>query len=91
MLCQSHIDYSKQTMGPLWAEIMENVRPYISGEANGEDIENPSSPPLAIFSGHDTTLLPLLASLSPKLVNDTDWPPYASMMVIEVRPSVGNM
>jgi hypothetical protein len=67
-------------MAPLWLEIMENVAPWLQEE----DYEV-NFPKLAVFSGHDTTIMPLLASLGPLLWNDTDWAPYASMLVIEVR------
>jgi hypothetical protein len=66
-------------MGPLWAEILTNIRPVI-------DANDRTPPPnrLALFSGHDTTILPLLVSLGPN-VWDGKWSPYASMMIIEVR------
>jgi hypothetical protein len=73
-------------MGPLWAEIMENIRPWITLEEDQIDEDMVMAPKLALFSGHDSTLMPLLASLGPKLWNDTDWAPYASMFLIEVRP-----
>lgn len=64
-------------MGPLWAEIMDNIQPILSKE---------DSPPnkLALFSGHDTTLAPLLVSLGPNVWNG-EWPPYASMLIIEIH------
>ena len=43
-----------------------------------------NAPRLSIFSGHDDTLMPLLASLGPNLWNETDFPPYASMLLLEV-------
>ena len=61
---------------------MENIHPILNPE-KGERERPP--PKLAVFSGHDTTVMPLLASLGPHLWNDTDWPPYASMLLIEVR------
>jgi hypothetical protein len=74
--------YAKHAMAPLWAEIMENIHPILDPE-EGEREWPP--PKLAVFSAHDTTVMPLLASLGPNLWNDTDWPPYASMILIEVR------
>ena len=71
--------YSKLAMGPLWSEILDNIQPIINA--------NDRTPPpnrLALFSGHDTTLLPLLISLGSNVWNG-EWPPYASMMIIEVR------
>ena len=69
--------YTKLAMGPLWAEIMDNIRPIVSKQ------HAPPPNKLALFSAHDTTLAPLLVSLGPQ-VWDGQWPPYASMMIIEV-------
>ena len=77
-------EYAKLAMAPLWAEIMENISPTLNGNSAEEMSTRTLPPKLALFSGHDTTLIPLLASLGPKLWNDKDWPPYASMMIIEV-------
>ena len=70
-------------MAPLWTEIMDNIRPWLQDSNEGDS----DAPKLAIFSGHDTTLMPLLASIGPKLWNEEDWPPYASMLLIEVSHS----
>jgi len=74
-------EYSKLSMGPLWYEIMKNIYPFISeNESTGEkDVK------LAVFAGHDTTIMPLLAALSPDLWPDNDWPPYASMVLLEIH------
>ena len=76
-------EYSKLGIGPLWVEIMGNVNAIIKEE---ESICCPlrTPPKLALFSGHDTTIMPLLASLGPK-VWDGSWPAYASMLLIEVH------
>jgi hypothetical protein len=68
-------------MGPLWAEIMRNILPIVNKTRDGEN--NLTPPKLALFMGHDTTILPLLISLSPDLW-DGKWAPYAAMMIIEV-------
>ena len=73
--------FAKLAMAPLWAEIMENINPWLAQNNAPNAIP---APKLAIFSGHDTTIMPLLASIDPSLWNDTDWAPYASMMLIEV-------
>lgn len=44
--------------------------------------------PIAVFSAHDTTLLPLLATFGPQMVeasaeDGNRWPPYASMLNFE--------
>ena len=77
-------EFAKYAMSPLWTEIMESIRPIFDGGRN----EGIKPPKLALFGGHDTTIIPLLASIGPKLWNSTEWPPYASMMIIEVRPLV---
>jgi len=69
-------EYAKLGMGPLWYEIMQHINHVIDEE---------SAPKLALFAGHDTTLMPLLASLGPELWKDTEWAAYASMMVIEIH------
>ena len=78
-------EYSKLSMGPLWAEIMPNLQ-YAADRISKNEICCPPRPPskLAIFSGHDTTLMPLLASLGPRVFDGT-WPPYASMIAIEMH------
>jgi hypothetical protein len=69
-------EYAKLAMQPLWYEIMMKVYPHIQGQTNELN-------KLAVFSGHDTTIVPLLASLG--VWNDSAWPPYASMVVIELH------
>jgi ubiquitin-like domain-containing CTD phosphatase 1 len=70
-------------MGPLWAEIMRNILPIVHKTRDG-DTNKPPPSRLALFMGHDTTILPLLISLSPDLW-DGKWAPYAAMMNIEVN------
>lgn len=69
-------EYSKLGMGPLWAEIMDTIYQYVANKTMVE-------PCLSLIAGHDTTLIPLLVSLGPN-VWDGVWPPYASMMIIEI-------
>jgi Histidine phosphatase superfamily (branch 2) len=80
-------EYAKLALAPLWYEIMQNINPYLEGAPQGQDKSqvNIKAPRFALFSGHDTTIMPLLASLDTKLWNDTDWAPYASLMVIEIH------
>ena len=69
----------KLGMGPLWKEIMANIDPILNNE------ESDSPPPkLALFSGHDTTIMPILATLGEDVWSGFEWAPYASMMLIEV-------
>jgi Histidine phosphatase superfamily (branch 2) len=70
-------EYAKLAMQPMWNEIMKKIYPHIQSDSTiGLN-------KLALFSGHDTTIIPLLASLG--VWNDTAWPPYASMVVIELH------
>ena len=64
-------------MAPVWAEIMDKINPIIQGRAKGTDANR-----FHLISGHDDTVAPLMASLG--LWNETSWPPYASMFLIEV-------
>eukprot|EP00591_Stephanopyxis_turris_P006030 CAMPEP_0195520266 /NCGR_PEP_ID=MMETSP0794_2-20130614/16500_1 /TAXON_ID=515487 /ORGANISM="Stephanopyxis turris, Strain CCMP 815" /LENGTH=578 /DNA_ID=CAMNT_0040649589 /DNA_START=73 /DNA_END=1809 /DNA_ORIENTATION=- len=71
--------YSKLGMGPLWHEIkgpLEQTK-QVSSLDGMKDHEIPR---LLLYSGHDWTLMPLLASLE---VWDGVWTPYASMLVVE--------
>mmetsp|Transcript_19167 Transcript_19167/g.35778 ORF Transcript_19167/g.35778 Transcript_19167/m.35778 type:complete len:94 (+) Transcript_19167:891-1172(+) len=68
----------------MWAEILDFIEPVIQTEkSDGEKFKEHVK--FALYSGHDSTIAPLMASLSPNLWNDTDFPWYASMMLIEVR------
>ena len=51
----------------------------------GAVVPGVSAPKIAVFSGHDSTLLPLLTALG---AFDGEWPPYASRIQIELlRPA----
>jgi Histidine phosphatase superfamily (branch 2) len=76
-------EFSKLAMAPLWNEILDQMEPHLKGDA--------SANPLAIWSGHDTTIMPLLASISPQLLDDDVWPPYASLVVIEIHAIKGDL
>lgn len=80
-------EYAKIAMGPLWAEIMDKINPWLKQFDSPDDTPGPK---LALYSGHDTTIMPLLASLDPGLWNDTEWAPYASMVLIEVSKLLSN-
>ena len=75
--------YAKLGMGPLWKELMANILPIVDS-ANHPSSGTPP-PKLALFSGHDTTLMPILASLGDKVWDGTEWAPYASMIQIEIH------
>jgi ubiquitin-like domain-containing CTD phosphatase 1 len=40
---------------------------------------------MALFSGHDSTIIPVLASLGPRVYDKHTWPAYASMILIEIH------
>lgn len=73
-------DYAKRDMSALWMEILDHIYPVLdSKNINMDHVK------MALYSGHDSTLAPLMASLGRQMWNDTNFPYYASMMVIEVR------
>ena len=74
-------------MGPLWAEILEHIVPVLkkSDEAEQGERERPPSK-MALYSGEDTTIIQLLSSLGVWSIES--WPPYASMVVIEIHEMV---
>mmetsp|Transcript_156 Transcript_156/g.189 ORF Transcript_156/g.189 Transcript_156/m.189 type:complete len:259 (+) Transcript_156:307-1083(+) len=85
--------YSKLAFGPLWAEILSNMLPHLPESAWKDTLpelkqgmhKSESVPKLAVFSGHDTTLLPILATLGSNVYNGEEWAPYASMVLIELH------
>jgi hypothetical protein len=72
-------------MGPLWAEILEHIVPVLEENEDEEDRQRPPSK-MAVYSGHDTTLIQLLSSLG--VWDPADWPPYAAIMLIEIHEMV---
>jgi len=71
--------YSKLGMGPLWYEIIANIKPFLDG-----DTSKPLTK-LALFSGHDSTIEPLLASLGKNVWDGKVWVPYATIFNIEIH------
>lgn len=69
------------------SNILPHLRPDIQKQYNdmGKIKTNDPPPKLAIFSAHDTTLLPILATLGEEMWDGEDWAPYASLMVIELH------
>ena len=78
-------EYSKAGMAPLWAEIMSQIYA-VTHEPTYDCCPPVRGEPakLALYAGHDTTIMPLLASLGPG-VWDGEWPPYASMVALEIH------
>lgn len=62
---------------------MANIAPIVDSSHS----PSPSAPlpKLALFSGHDTTLMPMLATLGDKVWSGTEWAPYASIILIEIH------
>jgi hypothetical protein len=65
--------YSKLAMGPMWAELMDALQTTPCTHHH-----------VRLYSGHDDTLMPLLATLG-GTVWDGKWTPYASMLIFEVN------
>jgi len=76
-------EYAKLAMSPLWSEIVPTIQGIINGESQVCCPSRPA-PKLTLVSGHDTTLIPILASLGSR-VYDQKWPPYASMVILEIH------
>ena len=77
--------YAKLGMGPLWKEIMANILPLVDSDNPAANSGMRRIPKLALFSGHDTTLMPILATLGDDVWDGTEWAPYASMIQIEIH------
>lgn len=80
----NNAEYAKLGMAPLWAEIMSQIYAVTKEPDHGccPPVLQPAK--LALYAGHDTTIMPLLASLG-KGVWDGEWAPYASMVVLEIH------
>ena len=83
--------YSKLAFGPMWAEMLSNILPFVPVVSwieivpqMKERLREPA-PKLALFSAHDTTILPLLATLGQDVWDGVEWANYASMVVIELH------
>eukprot|EP00188_Purpureofilum_apyrenoidigerum_P001898 Plantae.Rhodophyta-Purpureofilum_apyrenoidigerum.ctg20944.p1 GENE.Plantae.Rhodophyta-Purpureofilum_apyrenoidigerum.ctg20944~~Plantae.Rhodophyta-Purpureofilum_apyrenoidigerum.ctg20944.p1 ORF type:complete len:424 (-),score=64.33 Plantae.Rhodophyta-Purpureofilum_apyrenoidigerum.ctg20944:247-1518(-) len=63
----------KLSIAPLWQEICSSHRQSLSGEEKDRK--------LIIYSGHDTTLMPMLESLG---VFDGKWPSFAASIIVEL-------
>jgi len=69
-------------MAPLWAEIIEdNIAPVLHGDKDPKV-------KLALYSGHDDTIMPLLASLGPDVWTSGTWPSYAGLVLLEIHELV---
>jgi len=83
--------YSKLAFGPLWVNILSNILAHVPVSTWQNIIPQMKSevrsppPTLALFSGHDTTILPILASLGENVWDGQTWAPYASMIVMEIH------
>jgi ubiquitin-like domain-containing CTD phosphatase 1 len=62
-------------MGPLWSEIMSNILPIVDPTNHPMSSSGTPPPKLGLFSGHDTTLMPILATLGDKVWPGTEWSP----------------
>ena len=82
----NNAEYSKLGMAPLWARIMSQIYA-VTNEATNDCCPPLEGEPakLALYAGHDTTIMPILASLGPG-VWDGEWPPYA--LSLELRVSI---
>jgi Histidine phosphatase superfamily (branch 2) len=83
-------EYSKLGMSFLWNEIMTKLNAHVrrndhsvSHNYDDNDDSGAAHEKLLLIAGHDTTIIPLLATLG--VWNDTTWPTYASMILLELH------
>jgi len=74
--------FAKLAMGPLWAELLDKMLLTYNIEDHLE--KDREAPRMVLYSGHDNTIMPLLASLDFPF-DYLPWTPYASMFIIEVH------
>ena len=67
---------------------MEDASAPVPSPSPSSSDDPPPSPSLFLYSGHDSSLMPLLAALGHQV---SDWPPYLSSVVLELwqRPGPG--
>lgn len=64
----------KLSIGPLVDVLLKNMEDFAEGQ-------KPSEVKISLYSGHDTTLLPLLSSIG---IDCSTWPPYAANVIFEL-------
>lgn len=69
-------ELQRLAVGSMLSEVLEHMRPVALGD--GE--KRAEGRKLVVYSGHDSTLLPLLHAFDAFL----DWPPYASNFILEL-------
>jgi len=70
--------------------MLANIRPVVDGTPKDENDGGGPPPKMALISGHDSTLQPLLASLGDDVWDGTIWTPYASTFLIEIHKLKGD-
>jgi hypothetical protein len=73
--------YAKLSMAPIFAEFAERCVYPARLATSKADLRAAGKPLLSVYSGHDTTIMPMLAALG---VWDGGWAPYASLLAIEL-------
>ena len=78
--------YSKAAMSKLLSSVRNNIINAMNSNNTGSIPDQTSHIKFALFSGHDTTLMPVLAALLEDHW-DRKWAAYASMITIELYAS----
>lgn len=78
--------FSKLAMAPLFQEILDQLQTASRFESQEAYTATNTNSVINLFSGHDTTIMPVLAALK---IWDGVWAPYASLIVIETFASEG--
>lgn len=74
----NHSEYSKLVMGNIAWHVRQNIQRILQDEDDHNGFWK-----LALFAGHDTTLMPFLAAVLGDAW-DRKWSPYASMITMEI-------
>ncbi|GMH62024.1 hypothetical protein TrLO_g8067 [Triparma laevis f. longispina] len=72
--------HAKLSMAPVLKEVLETSLTPSLTSASTSDMLDKGKPLLSIYSGHDTTIMPILSALN---IWDGAWAPYASLITIE--------
>ena len=77
MICQTELLFFRETalqlgIGPLVKELLQNIETCANGDSKIK---------MRLFSGHDTTVMPLLHALD---IDQSFWSPYGASVILEL-------
>ena len=90
MYLHNNSAYSKVATGPLWKDMRRRITE-MKNIMNADvlfDNNDKVYSRFILYSGHDSTIMSLLASLGRNMIEGLSWAAYASMFVIEVNTNI---